>query len=113
MKHQNIVKEISSIDWEQEVVKSEKLVLVDFWAPWCGSCRMVSPTIDQIASEHKFDIKFIKVNIDQNPSVATVYGIQSIPTLAILKKGKIVNATIGAQSKNALEEFIRDAISRD
>lgn len=112
MTHQNIIKEISSQEWEKEVTKTEGLVLVDFWAPWCGPCRMLSPTIDTIASEQKFGIKFIKVNVDQNPSIAAAYGIQSIPTIAILKKGKIIEATIGAQSKDILEKFIKDAIAR-
>lgn len=111
MEHQ-IVKEISSQDWEDEVAKAERPVLVDFWAPWCGPCRMLSPTIDEIASEQKFDIKFVKVNIDQNPSVASAYGIQSIPTLAVLKKGKVVDVTIGAQSKGVLVRFIKETIAR-
>lgn len=112
MKHQNTVKEISSIEWEQEIAKAERPVLVDFWAPWCGPCRMVSPIIDEIASEQKFDIAFVKVNVDQNPSVAVAYSIQSIPTLAILKKGKVVNSSIGAQSKSALEKFIEETIAQ-
>lgn len=110
MKHQDIVKDIDSNDWENEVVNAEQPILADFWAPWCGPCRMVSPTVDEIASEGKFDIKFVKVNVDQNPSIAAAYGIQSIPTIAILKKGKIVDATIGALSKKSLEEFIQKTI---
>jgi len=107
MNHQEIVKNIGSQDWEKEVVNTEHLTLADFWAPWCGPCRMVSPTIDEIASEKKFNIKFVKVNVDQNPSIAAAYGIQSIPTIAILKNGKIVDATVGALSKKSLEEFIQ------
>ncbi len=111
MKHQSVVKEISSQEWEDEVVKMEGPVLVDFWAPWCGPCRMLSPIIDEIASEQKFDIKFVKVNVDQNTSVAAAYGIQSIPTLAILKKGKVIEVAIGAQSKGVLEKFIKETIA--
>ncbi|MFY9301337.1 MAG: thioredoxin [Candidatus Nitrosotenuis sp.] len=113
MSRQSVVKEISAQGWENEVVKMDGPVLVDFWAPWCGPCSMVSPVMDQIASEQKFAIKFVKVNVDQNPSVAVAYSIQSIPTVAILKKGKIVDATVGAQSKDALEKFIENVITHD
>lgn len=111
MKHQDVVKDINSKDWENEVANAEQITLADFWAPWCGPCRMVSPTIDEIASEKKFDIKFVKVNVDQNPTIAAAYGIQSIPTIAILKKGKIIDASVGALSKRSLEEFIQKAIT--
>ncbi len=111
MTNQGTVPEITPEKWEDEVVKTEQPVLVDFWAPWCGPCRTVSPIVDKIASEQKFNIKFVKANVDQNPSVAVAYGIQSIPTLAILKKGKIVEVTIGAQSKEVLEKFIQKTIA--
>ena len=105
------VKEISEKDWEQEVVNSEIPVLVDFWAPWCGPCRMLSPTIDEIAGEQKFKIKVVKVNVDNHQVIASAYNIQSIPTIGIFKKGKPVKTTIGVQSKAVLEKFISDAIS--
>lgn len=111
MANQDIVREITPEMWEDEVVKPELPVLIDFWAPWCGPCRTVSPIIDKIASEQKFNIKFVKANVDQNPSIAAAYGIQSIPTLAILKKGKIVEVSVGAQSKEALEKFIQRTIT--
>lgn len=111
MKQQDIVKDIGPQDWKKEVVNTGQPTLVDFWAPWCGPCRMVSPTIDEIASEKKFDIKFVKVNVDQNSSIAAAYGIQSIPTIAILKNGKIIDAVVGALSKKSLEEFIQKTIT--
>ncbi len=104
------VKEISEKDWEREVVSSEIPVLVDFWAPWCGPCRMLSPTIDEIAKEKKFEIKILKVNVDENQSLAASNGIQSIPTLRIFKKGQVVQSTVGVQLKAALEELILNAI---
>ena len=93
-------------NFKKEVLESEMPVLVDFWAPWCGPCRMVGPTIDEIARENKFGVKFVKVNVDENPSIASEYNIQSIPTIAIFKNGKIMKTTIGAQSKSAYETLI-------
>lgn len=95
------VKNVIHTEWETEVMRSAGSVLVDFLAPWCGPCRMVSPTIDEIARENKFGVKFVKVNVDENPSIASEYNIQSIPTIAIFKNGKIIRTTIGAQSKSA------------
>ena len=104
------VKEISEKEWESEVLKSQEPVLVDFWASWCGPCRILSPTIEQIAKEQKFGIKIVKVNVDQNSSLASSNGVQSIPTLKIFNKGKEVKSTVGAQSKASLEKMIQDAI---
>ncbi|TBR25382.1 MAG: thioredoxin [Candidatus Nitrosotenuis sp.] len=104
------VKNITHTEWENEVMKSDGSVLVDFWAPWCGPCRMVGPAIDEIARENKFGVKFVKVNVDENPSIASEYNIQSIPTIAIFKNGKIIRTTIGAQSKSAYEKLISEAL---
>jgi thioredoxin 1 len=103
------VKNVTHIEWENEVMKDEGSVLVDFWAPWCGPCRMVGPTIDEIARENKFGTKFVKVNVDENPSIASEYNIQSIPTIAIFKNGKIIKTAIGAQSKSAYETLISES----
>ncbi|MEX0764153.1 MAG: thioredoxin [Nitrosopumilaceae archaeon] len=106
------VKEVTAENWEKEVVSVQTPVIVDFWAPWCGPCKMIGPTIDEIARDQKFPIKFVKVNVDDNPSVAAAYNIQSIPTLAVFNNGRIVQTTIGIQSKSSLEKFIANTISK-
>ena len=84
-----------------EVMNSEKKVLLDFWAPWCGPCRMVVPVVEEIAKERP-DIKVGKINVDENPELATRFGIMSIPTLVVMENGKIVNQAMGARPKNAI-----------
>lgn len=111
-KQQTTVKEINAADWESEVIKEQVPVFVDFWAPWCGPCGILAPTIEDIAREQKSEIKFVKVNVDENPSVAIAFNIQSIPTIAIFKNNKLLNTIIGAQSKSTLEKFIADTVSK-
>jgi len=92
---------INNNNFHNEVMNSEKKVLLDFWAPWCGPCRMVVPMVDEIAKECP-DIKVGKINVDQNPELATRFGIMSIPTLVVMENGKIVNQATGARPKNAI-----------
>ncbi len=89
---------ITNENFENQVLKAEKPVLLDFWASWCGPCRMVSPIVDEIASE-RADIVVGKVNVDEQPTLAAKFGVMSIPTLVVLKDGKIVNQAVGARPK--------------
>ena len=99
--------EVNDENWEDEVLKSDTPVLVDFWAPWCGPCRMVAPIVEEIASEYEGKIKVVKLNTDENQNIAITYGIRSIPTLGIFKDGKVVDAVIGAIPKQQLEAKIK------
>ncbi|MCI8801286.1 thioredoxin [Acetatifactor muris] len=88
-------------NFQSEVMNSDKPVLVDFWAPWCGPCRMVGPVVEEIAGERS-DIKVCKVNVDEQPELAGQFGIMSIPTLMVIKGGKIVAQAMGARPKSAI-----------
>ena len=92
---------INNNNFLSEVMSSEKKVLLDFWAPWCGPCRMVVPMVEEIAKERP-DIKVGKINVDENPELATRFSIMSIPTLVVMENGKIVNQAMGARPKNAI-----------
>ncbi len=92
-------------NFNEEVIKSDKPVLVDFWASWCGPCRMVGPIIEEIANERD-DIKVVKVNVDEEPELAAEYQIMSIPTLMVFKNGEIANKSMGARPKNQILEMI-------
>ena len=96
---------INQNNFEQEVLRSEKPVLLDFWAPWCGPCRMVLPLVEAIAQERP-DIKVGKVNVDEEQTLASRFGIMSIPTLVVMKEGKVVNQALGARPKEAILELL-------
>ena len=95
------VTNITAENFNTEVLESEKPVLLDFWAPWCGPCRMISPIVDQVAAERP-GVAVGKVNVDEQPELASRFGVVSIPTLVVMKNGKIVDQAIGARPKNAI-----------
>jgi len=92
---------INKNNFTSEVINSDKTVLLDFWAPWCGPCRMVTPAVEAIANERP-DVKVGKINVDEQPELAGQFGIMSIPTLVVIKNGKIVNQAMGARPKAAI-----------
>jgi thioredoxin 1 len=95
--------DVTDATFEDEVLKSEQTILVDFWAEWCGPCRAVSPILDQIAAEHSDKIKIVKLNVDDNPQTAMKYQITSIPAMKVYRGGEVVKTVIGAKPKPALE----------
>lgn len=101
---------VTDSSFTEQVLESEVPVLVDFWAPWCGPCRMVAPVVDEIAEQYEGQIKVVKLNTDENPQVASQYGIRSIPTLMIFKGGQRVDMVVGAVPKttlaNTLEKYL-------
>jgi len=97
---------VTEASFEQEVLQSEKPVIVDFWAEWCGPCHAVSPVLEKIVDERDDDLKLVKVNIDEEPSLAQKYGIVSIPTMILFRGGEPAAAAIGAQPKGALEKSL-------
>lgn len=93
-------------NFEEEVLRSDKPVLVDFWAPWCGPCRMVVPLVEEIAAENP-DVKVVKINVDEEPALASRYQIMSIPTLLVFRDGKVVNKALGARPKGAILSLLK------
>ena len=104
------VGKVSDATFEAEVLKAEEAVVVDFWAEWCGPCRMIAPALEEIAGTMAGKVKVVKLNVDENPATATKYGIMSIPTLMLFKDGQLASRQVGAAPKAKLEQWITAAV---
>ena len=102
--------EVNDSNFKSEVTDSEMPVLVDFWAPWCGPCKMIAPVLEELAKEYDGKVKIVKLNVDDSPNTASEFGIRSIPTLLLFKNGKVFEQTVGAQSKENLKQLVDKAL---
>jgi thioredoxin len=108
----NSITHVTTKSWDAEVLKSELPVFVDFWAEWCGPCRMVGPAVEQIGRIMAGKVKVAKLNVDENQEIATKYEVQSIPSLILFKGGKEIGRTIGAAQKESYVKFIENTLAR-
>jgi thioredoxin 1 len=107
----NDVVTLQDSTFQQEVLKSDVPVLVDFWAEWCGPCKMIAPTVDELAKAYKGKVKVAKMDVDKHQQVPQQFGIRSIPTLLVFKGGRVVDTIVGAVSKSKLEDSLKKALS--
>ena len=106
------VQKVSEATWDSDVMKAEELVLVDFWAVWCGPCQMVAPIIDELAGEYAGKLKVCKLNTDENPEIAGRYQVMSIPTILFFKNGQVVEKLVGARPKRQFKEMIDQLLAQ-
>ena len=104
------VAKVSDANFESEVLKSSEPVVVDFWAEWCGPCKMIAPALEEISTSLAGKVKIVKLNVDENPATASKYGIMSIPTLMLFKNGELSSRQVGAAPKAKLEQWITTAV---
>lgn len=107
-----MVTDVTTRNFEEEILKSKLPALVDFWAAWCGPCKSVAPIIDALAEEYKDKIKFAKVNVDDSADIASKYGIMSIPTILFFREGKVISQIVGAQPKSGFKKFLDEALKK-
>ena len=110
MGKEDIVIHASDKTFDDEILKSDKPALVDFWAPWCGPCKAIGPIVEELAETYKDQVKVVKVNVDECPGISAKYGIKSIPTLMLFKGGNLADKLIGLVPKNRLEEFLKKVL---
>ena len=101
---------VDTSNFQSEVLESAEPVVVDFWAEWCGPCKMIAPSLEEISSEMQGKVKVAKLNIDENPDIAAKYGVRSIPTLAMFKDGEVADIKVGASPKSALSSWISGSV---
>jgi thioredoxin 1 len=101
---------VDKSNFQQEVLDSAEPVVVDFWAEWCGPCKMIAPSLEEISTEMEGKVKVVKLNIDENPELAAQYGVRSIPTLTMFKSGEVADMKVGALPKSALSSWISGAV---
>lgn len=110
MGEEDLLIHVNDGNFEKEVLKSDKPVLVDLWAPWCGPCIAIGPIVEELAREYKDKIKVTKLNVDESPGTAQSHGVRSIPTLMLFKDGKLEDTLIGLVPKESLEDFIKKVL---
>jgi thioredoxin 1 len=110
LESENLIK-TTSTTWDNDVLKSERPVLVDFWAEWCGPCRMVGPALEELSRSMNGKVRVAKLNVDENQEIAMKYGIRSIPSLLLFKEGKEIGRSVGAASKEIYHQFVEQTLS--